>query len=128
MTKSLIVFVDVGDLAAGGGPEGHQRRLVGLLDDRETVTVARMVAGNSLAEPELSFRLTDAVRLAEAVLAGDRRAMTTPGLARTLSATAAMLFRVSNAAGALQKIEGFDGDAELCSDRGQESGDEHSSD
>lgn len=122
--KALTVLVDVADLASGGGPDGHQRRVVGLLDDRETVTVARMVAGDSLAEPELSFLLTDAVLLAKAVLAGDRRAMTTPGLARTLSATAAMLFRVSNAAGALQKIEGFDGDAELCGDRGEETGDE----
>ena len=121
--KSLTVLVDVADLAAGGGRDGHQRRVVGLLDDRETVTVARMVAGAGLAEPELSFHLADAVLLAEAVLAGDRRAMTTPGLARTLSATAAMLFRVSNAAGALQKIEGFYGDADVASDRGEEAGD-----
>lgn len=120
--KALTVFVDVANLAADAGPDGHFRRVVGLLDDRETVAIAQMVAGQAVAETELSFRLTHALRLAEAVLAGDRRAMTTPGLARTLSATAALLFRVSHAAGAFQTFEGFDGDAEFPGDRGEEAG------
>ncbi|GAA2871779.1 hypothetical protein GGQ99_000984 [Aminobacter niigataensis] len=126
--KSITVAVDVANLAAGAGPRGHFRRVVGLLDDRQTVAIATMVSGQAVAEHELSFRLDDGLRLAEAVLAGDRRAMTQPGLARTLSATAALLFRVSHAAGAFQTIEGFDGDAEYRGDRGQETGDEHSQD
>lgn len=122
--KALSVSVDVGNLAAGTGPNGHFRRVAGLLDDRETVVVATMVAGQGQCNAELAFALADAVRLAEAVLAGDRRAMTTPGLARTLSATAALLFRVSLAAGALQKQEGFDGDADYSGDRSETAGDE----
>ncbi len=126
--KALTVSIDVANLASEAGPNGHFRRVAGLLDDRETVAIATMVAGQHVAETELSFRLTDALRLAEAVLAGDRRAMTTPGLARTLSATAALLFRVSHAAGAFQTFEGFDGDADHRGDRGEEAGDEDPAD
>lgn len=122
--KAVTVYVDVANLAADAGPDGHFRRVVGLLGDNETVAIALMVAGEPVAQAELGFSLTDGLRLAEAVLAGDRRAMTTPGLARMLSATAALLFRVSQAAGAFQTIEGFDGDAEHSCDRGQEAGDE----
>lgn len=126
--KALTVAIDVANLTADAGPDGHFRRVVGLLDDRETVAIAQMVAGEPVAQTELSFRLTDAQRLAEAVLAGDRRAMTTPGLARMLSATAALLFRVSHAAGAFQTIEELYGDADHRGDRGEEAGYEHSCD
>lgn len=107
--NAVTLFVDVPNLAAGTGPDGFARRVVGLLDDRETVAIAIMKAGDALAEPEFTFKLADAVALAERALAGDRRALTTPGLARILSASAALLFRVSQAAGAIQATGHHDG-------------------
>ena len=57
-----------------------------------------------------------------AALSGDRRALTTPGLARTLSATVAILFRVCLATGALQEMGTFDGGSGDDLGREQEAG------
>lgn len=78
-------------------------RVAGLLDDAETVAVATMRAGADKATQELSFTLAEGVRLAEACLAGNERALTTPGLARILASTTAILFRVSVAGGCIQQ-------------------------
>lgn len=81
-------------------------RVAGLLDDDTTVVVATMTPEAELATPELAFELAQALQIAEACLAGHTCALTTPGLARILSATVAILFRVSLAAGAIAKIQG----------------------
>ncbi len=119
--QNLSVLVNVPDQAAPG-----RRRVAGLLDDNQTIVVASMLEGGTIAELELSFRLCDAVAIAEAALAGDRRAMTTPGLARILSTTAAILFRVSLHAGGLQQLGEIDergGGHEI--DRDEAAADEH---
>ncbi len=103
MTRPLAIQVDVADLAKGAGEGGHFRRVVALSEDGTSLVVATMTAGEGVATTELTFRLDEARALAERVLSGDRRAMTQPGLARILSATAALLFRVSLAAGAIQE-------------------------
>jgi hypothetical protein len=79
-------------------------RTVGVLADNETVVVARRAAGSNVATPELEFPLADAVRHAEAILSGDRRAITQPGGMRIVCAAAALLARVANAAGGLQEV------------------------
>lgn len=123
--NTLAVYADVPNLAAGAGDKGHFRRVAGVLSDRETLGVATLTAGDANGDLELSFSLAHAGRLADACLAGDRRALTTPGLARMLSATVAVLLRVSHAAGAFQTIEDFDvGDAGLLHDQQEAEGDE----
>lgn len=106
--RSMAVMVDVPnrELAVGA------RRVVGLMDDNATVGVCAMRDGDRIVNTELEFKLGEAAQLAELILSGDQRAKTTPGLARILSASVAMLFRVSLAAGALQQkiqTEDFDG-------------------
>lgn len=113
MTQPLAITVDVADLAKGAGESGHFRRVVCLSEDGAALTVATMTAGEDMATHELTFRLDQAQALVDRVLSGDRRAMTTPGLARILSATAAFLFRVSHAAGAIQPIFGERDDGHL---------------
>jgi len=102
--RSLAVMVDVPnrELAVGA------RRVVGLMNDNATIGVCAMRDGDRIVNTELEFNLAEAARLAELILSGDQRAKTTPGLARILSASVAMLFRVSLAAGALQQTEGLD--------------------
>ncbi len=102
----FTVIAAVPDIASGNTA---RQRLAGLAADRETVVVASQLAGEETAEAELTFTLGEAGALCAAVLSGDRRAGTTPGLARKLSAFALVMFRVCSAANALQHIEGFDG-------------------
>ncbi|MDG4894641.1 hypothetical protein P9272_13770 [Mesorhizobium sp. WSM4976] len=104
--RALTVYVDVRDLARQGV---GARRVAGVIDGGEKVAVASILDGDRVATPELEFSFADALTLAEACLSGDRRALTTPGLARYLSAAVAVLFRVSCAAGALQRQGDFDG-------------------
>lgn len=105
--RSMAVMLDVRDL---GRPEVSARRVVGLMDDNATVGICAIRDGDKIVNTELEFNLGEAARLAELILSGDQRAKTTPGLARILSASVAMLFRVSLAAGALQQqsTEGLD--------------------
>lgn len=108
MTRELAYLVDV--------PDRHSRdtvrlRVAGLLPDGETIAVASMQAGDRTAVSELEFALGETLSLAEACLAGDQRALTTPGLTRRLSATLAILFRVAVERGAVieQPMGGADG-------------------
>jgi hypothetical protein len=106
--RSMAVMLDVRDL---GRSEVSARRVVGLMEDNATVGICAIRDGDRIAETELEFNLGEAARLAELILSGDARAKTTPGLARILSASVAMLFRVSLTAGALQQqhqTEGLD--------------------
>lgn len=122
--KPLTVMADVPDLTAAV-PAAHLRRVVGLLDDDQTVVVAKHVAGQNTAETEISFALGHAAELAHACLAGNRRALTTPGLARILSSTVAVLLRVSLAAGGVKSTgELHDGHAGHGDDRGAAAADE----
>ena len=100
-----LILAEVPDLISGNTA---RRRFAALAEDRETIAVAAGQAGDAYAEREHELSHGDAQKLAEAVLSGDRRAVTTPGLARKLSAFALVLFRVCRAANALQHIEGFD--------------------
>lgn len=105
--RAMAVMVDVPnrELAVGA------RRVVGLMEDNATIGVCSIRDGDKIANTELEFNLGEAAQLAELILSGDQRAKTTPGLARILSASVAMLFRVSLAAGALQQqhlTEDFD--------------------
>lgn len=125
----ISVFVDVPDALAASNSSGNYRRVAGMLDDNQTVVVATMVAGGRTADTEFSFKLGDAVALAETALTGDRRALTTPGLARILSATAAILFRVSLAAGAVQRLGDIhERDGGDHPDRDEAAGDEYPDD
>lgn len=78
-------------------------RVAGLLDDNQTIAVATTRPGAAEATEEITFALGEAVHLAEQCLAGHERALTTPGLARILSATIAILFRISIAGGSIQQ-------------------------
>lgn len=101
-------LVDVENLA--GDVRGqHLRRVAGHLDDMCTLAIASMTVGTDIADIELRFDINEAHALALAALSGDRRALTTPGIARKLSATVAILFRVCLASGGLQHI-GVDND------------------
>lgn len=98
---------------------GH-RRVAGLLPGNAAIAVATLPDGATQAETELTFELAEAAALAELVLAGDARAKTRPGLARILSATVAVLFRVATGAGAVRQAhdgadqhEGDDGRGDL---------------
>lgn len=93
----MRVLVEVPDLKAGGSA----LRGAGILDDGMTMAVCRRGAGETTATTELSMPLGEAVDLAERVLSGDARAATTPGLARILSASVAILFRVALTSGAI---------------------------
>ncbi len=119
--KSLTVLCDV-----PAGPDSPLRRVAGLLDDNETIGVATCAQGSNVADAEILFKLHEAQKLAEAVLAGNDRAKTTPGLGRILSASVAVLCRVSLAAGALAEIPDgeSDGRGDL-GDRETAAGDEH---
>jgi hypothetical protein len=126
--RAYTVIADVPDRAAVDDGKGNFRRTVGYFDDRQTIAVARMVAGEKVAETELIFTIGEAISLAEKALSGDRRALTTPGLARILSASVALLSRVSLTAGAFEPIthgetadERSDGDR--CQAAGAESAD-----
>lgn len=99
----LSVLVDVED-RTGEVKAAHLRRVVGLMPDNETVVVAAMVAGAGQAKTETAYTLAEAVEIAEACLSGERRALTTPGLARILSSAVAILFRVSLSRGGLQPL------------------------
>ncbi|WP_127523643.1 hypothetical protein [Mesorhizobium sp. Z1-4] len=120
--KPLTVLVSV---PAGDKPP--LRRVAGLLDDDATIAVALMAEGDNQAEPEITFQIAEGQQLAEAVLAGNDRAKTTPGLARILSASVAVLCRVALSAGALREIEHGNADG-LCRDRGEAGQDGHSGD
>lgn len=104
--RSMAVMVDVRDRGAAGV---SARRVVGLMQDNVTIGVCSIRDGDRIADTELEFNLGEAAHLAELILSGDQRAKTTPGLSRILCATVAVLFRVSLAAGALQRQEDFDG-------------------
>lgn len=119
--RAMTVTVDVPNLAAGAT---SARRVAGILDDNATVAVAAMLAGDKIVTPEMEFNLGEALALSEACLSGDRRALTTPGLARILSASVAVLFRVSHAAGAFELGENDDGDAGFLHDQQEAGGDE----
>lgn len=95
--KSLTVLVNV-----PAGPKTPLRRVAGIMEDGRSFAVATMAEGSNVADTEFAFELGEAVTLSETILAGDRRAMTTPGLARILSATVAVLFRVAAEAGAIK--------------------------
>ena len=105
MMIPLSVMVDVPDLMQPG-----RRRVAGLLDDNKTLAIGTMVEGRSEGSLELSCELAEALALAKGALSGDRRSLTNPGLARKLSATVAVLFRVCQTAGAIiPENEGGDG-------------------
>ena len=123
--RMLTVTVDVPNLAAGAT---SARRVAGFLDDNATVAVAAMLAGDKIVTPEAEFNLGEALALSEACLSGDRRALTTPGLARILSASVAVLFRVSHAAGAFQHEGMNERDAGLLHDQQEAGGDEDTGD
>lgn len=111
---ALTVHVNVPDLATNGA----KRRVVGMVNGDDTrLVVASLPDGGNVAEPELSFSIGYAAALAERVLSGDQRAKTEPGLARILSATVAMLFRVSLAARALEPTEDTHGRGDHPDDR-----------
>jgi len=93
---ALQILVDVADSRRPGF-----RRITALSANGRKLIVATAREGSLLGEPELSFELSEANQLARAALAGDARALTKPGLARTLAATVAVLFRVGFASGAL---------------------------
>lgn len=102
--RALTVMVNVADLAGAVGA----RRVAGVMDDNATIGVCAIHDGDRIVNSELEFNLGEAALLAERILSGDQRAKTTPGLARILSASVAVLFRVSLAAGAFQQTEGLD--------------------
>jgi hypothetical protein len=121
----MTVTVDVPNLAAGAV---SARRVAGILDDNATVAVAAMHTGDKIVTPEVEFNLGEALALSEACLSGDRRALTTPGLARILSASVAVLFRVSHAAGAFEQEGGNERDAGFHDNRAEAGGDEDNGD
>ncbi|RWF49956.1 MAG: hypothetical protein EOS50_30205 [Mesorhizobium sp.] len=102
--RALTVMVNVADLAGAVGA----RRVAGVMDDNATIGVCAIHDGDRIVNSELEFNLGEAALLAERILSGDQRAKTTPGLARILSASVAVLFRVAHAAGALQQIGELD--------------------
>lgn len=123
--KALTVQLKV-DIARPQGVE--TLRVAGFLDDGETIAIATMAEGASRATHELSCRIGDVAQLAEACLAGNERALTTPGLARMLAATTALLFRVALTSGGIEKRlnhedAGIDGH---CGDREEAAADEYS--
>ncbi|MBS9720058.1 hypothetical protein JYU29_05070 [Tianweitania sp. BSSL-BM11] len=95
---SLDVCVQVPDAVS---KDTGRIRIAGLTPDSRIIVVASLKAGDTIADHEFSFGLDDGMRLAEACLSGDRRALTSPGLARKLSATLAILFRVCVQSGAI---------------------------
>lgn len=120
MADRVVIHVSVPDFASG---DMRLHRMAGLLSNLETIVVATAPADADQVAAELTFTISDAVKLAEAVLGGERRAVTTPGLARRLSAFALVLFRVCHAANALQNIGGFD-ERDDGGDRATAAGDE----
>ncbi|MCF6120517.1 hypothetical protein L2449_27205 [Mesorhizobium muleiense] len=121
--RALTVMVDVADLAGAVGA----RRVAGVMDDNATIGVCAIQDGDRIVNSELEFNLGEAALLAERILSGDQRAKTTPGLARILAASVAVLFRVSLAAGALQQHqteEIDDGDGGHLDDQFAAGGDE----
>lgn len=101
--EALNVSVQVSISAPKGG---ETLRVAGFTDDSERISIATMEPGSNAGTHELTFTLGQALEIAEHCLAGNPRALTTPGLARILSATVALLFRVSMAAGAITTVRG----------------------
>jgi hypothetical protein len=119
--RALTVYVDVRKI----GEPVSARRVAGVLDGGAHIAVCSILDGDRIATSETEFSFADARLLAEACLAGDRRALTTPGLARILSSAVAVLFRVSFAAGAFQRLEEPDErDAGYLDDQPEAGGDE----
>lgn len=105
MSTALQVLVDVADSRRPGF-----RRVTALSENSRELIVCTAREGSLQGEPELRFEISHAHQLARAALSGDSRALTMPGLARTLAATVAVLFRVGVASGALINVdEGNDG-------------------
>lgn len=117
----ITIMVDVPDRAIAN-PAEQFRRVAALAHDNTAIVVATMVAGEANARHEHSYQLGYAAALAEACLSGDRRALTTPGLARILSSAVAVLFRVSLAAGSIQRED--DGHDSNAGDRREAAPDE----
>jgi hypothetical protein len=111
---ALQVLVDVADARKPGF-----RRLTALTPNNRQLVVCSAREGSENGDAELRFDLDQANQLARAALAGDARALTTPGLARTLAATVAVLFRVCVSTGALINVdeEDFDGGTGHFDDR-----------
>ena len=84
--------------------EAGTKRLVGLAQGDQTIVVAKQREGRpDAAELELSIEVCDAIELAQQCLAGDRRALTSPGLARKLAATVTVLAQAGLAAGTISR-------------------------
>ena len=124
--RPIAIHVDVADLTVP--PTTAGRRIAGLTENGRCIAVATIGAGGAIATTEIEFDIAGAVALAEQCLSGNQRALTTPGLARILAATAAVLCRVSLAAGALQPLETEDrhdgGDADDLGNQPAAGGDE----
>lgn len=104
--KRVQVLHATPDLTATGG---GVLRFVGMLDDNRSLAIATMPAARPQdyqAKAELQFELGEAVRLAQACLAGDRRALTTPGLARVLAGTVLALAKIAESGQALERADG----------------------
>lgn len=93
-----VTFYHIQPLAK---PKSKQERVVGEAEDGRIV-VALREAGADSGTCETVFHLPEADRLARACLAGDERALTTPGLARIFAASIIVLSRAAYQAGALQ--------------------------
>lgn len=108
MTTALQVLVDVADARKPGF-----RRVTALSPDGRALIVCSAREGSLQGEEEMRVELSEALAIARAGLAGDARALTTPGLARKLCATVAVLFRVGFTAGAIiiddEEIDGGTG-------------------
>jgi hypothetical protein len=120
---SFAPIVDVENVA-GDARGQHLRRLCGWLEDQRTLAIASIAMGEEAATIEMQFTIDEAHALALAAFAGDRRALTSPGIARKLSATVAILFRVCHAAGALQNIGVGDDGGGDCGHRDEAADDE----
>jgi hypothetical protein len=117
----LDVCVQVPDAVS---KDASRIRIAGLAHENSTIVVASMKAGDTIADHEFSFLLGEGLQLAEACLSGNRHALTSPGLARKLSATVAILFRVSVQSGAIQQQGNIDDGDGLQPDRSKARGDE----
>lgn len=91
--------------------DGNER-IVALDEAGKIVHVAVMAPHSELATSEISFELSQAFDLATACLAGNSRAMTTPGLTRLLCASVLVLgVAAFKAGGLLKQAEFSDGSA-----------------
>lgn len=108
----LLVLADVADIRRPGF-----RRITALSQNNRELIVCSAREGSLMGETELRFEISQVHQLARACLAGDSRALTMPGLARTLAATVAALFRVGVFTGALITDGDFDGGTDDIDDR-----------